>query len=100
MPQAEIGDLLLEHLAEHQALWARAHQAHLSTENVEQLWYFIQTCFAEKIPDSRNPGIALRCPLRTILFRVLPHRAKLQELKFPALVPHARLPKQHRATGF
>src|SRR5262245_58415068 len=75
-------DLLAQLLDEEGAFGARADEAHLAAQDVDELRNLVNAGFANEGADAGNSGIATLRPLRpSVLFGVLPHRAKLDDLE-------------------
>src|SRR5438105_3632841 len=81
---------------------ARAHQAHLPAQHVQQIRQLVDTQLADNTPDARAPWIALvlehqgafavaRVHLGMALLGILIHRAELETREGAAVTPHAGL---------
>lgn len=77
-----VGDFGRECFDEFRPLWAGANQRHFTTQNVPQLWQFVQACLAKKSPDTGNSWVALHGELSTVFLGVDFHRAEFVERKW------------------
>src|SRR5579864_5221236 len=62
MAKIEKRDLLAKAIHEVRPLWSRTHQAHLASENVNQLWQFIQAKRAQYPARRRHPVVVFPRP--------------------------------------
>ena len=73
---------------------SRTHKAHVSPQNIDQLWQFINTRFSEEVPQLRYPLIhGYWMPSRITPFS---QRTKLDELKRASPVAGSNLAKEYR----
>src|SRR5437867_6151049 len=80
-PQAEVGDLLFEQIDEMRALGARADDAHLALQDVDELRDLVDARAPEESSHRRYAVVPLLRPLSAAFpLRVGDHRPKLLEL--------------------
>src|ERR1051326_6183411 len=100
MPLGKEIQVALQHLAEIRLLRARAYQTHVALQNVEELRQLIEPILANESANPRDAIVAIGSPAWAAFFRVLPHGAKLIDLKLLAVQTHTFLPEQHRPAAF
>src|SRR5579864_2199055 len=96
VPLIKERNFFLQQLAEIWNLRTRSDQAHLSAQNVEQLWQLIQSEFPDETAQPRNARIAIFGPPRPALFRALPHGTEFQDLEGSPAQPNPLLAEKYR----
>src|SRR5262245_52368784 len=75
----------------------RSDEAHLATQDVDELREFVKPVFSEKRADARHARVAAPRPLRSAFgFGVVAHRAEFEHAEFFAVQPYAGLPVDGR----
>src|SRR5438874_9546788 len=88
--------------------WTRAHQRHLATQYIDQLWQLIQAGAPQEPTEPGHPGIvpdleqarvavhAAGQQLIALLLRAVDHGPELDDPEQPPAPPHPLLREEHR----
>ena len=71
----------LELVDEAEALGAGAHHAHLSAQDVPELWHLIEAALAQETSDARHTGIVAGRPPGTVALGIDGHGAQFPDLE-------------------
>src|SRR6185312_8031787 len=93
--------------------WTRTYQRHIATQNIEELWQFIDTGLSNKSTHFRNtiiiPQLKLRltttiqrssvhvcfdCLAMPVIVAIVVHGTKLEQVKFFTIQPHPLLTEE------
>src|SRR5271157_2304860 len=99
MPEAVVGDFLLQHLCQPGLFRPRPDHAHFTQQHVDQLRDLIEAKLANEPAYSGYARVLIGGPGRIRWRWLMPHRAKLHDLKAPSMQPDARLPEQQRTAA-
>lgn len=88
-------DLPLELIDKSALLRSWPNQAHVPFEDVEELRQLVDAQLADHLAHPSDAHIAILSELRTVLFRVLAHAAKLVDAKILVALTHPVLQKHH-----
>jgi hypothetical protein len=97
MPTHVEGDVALQRAHELRPLGARADEAHISSENVDQLRQFVNFCLPQQPPDASDPRIFSDRYQPAFVVEVLSHRTELINKKWTETSSHAFLFKENGA---
>jgi hypothetical protein len=79
-------------------LWARAYNAHFTSEHIPKLWQFIQLEPSQKAARAGDTDISRRCDQRTGQVTADMHGPELDNAKWDAVPSHPNLPEEWRST--
>ena len=97
MPHCVERYLLGQHRDERGPFGARADEAHLALQNVDELWQLVEARLAQESSDAGHPGIVHGRPFRSpILLGATGHAAKLEHRERLAPLADPLLPVHHR----
>ncbi len=75
-------------------LGARAHEAHLAAEHVEELRQLVELAVAQPAADRRHPRVAARGHAGSMLLRAHDHGPELEHVERDQVSPHPLLPEE------
>ena len=91
-------DLLLELVHEERTLRSRSHQGHVSFQNIEKLWKFIDIGLSHEAADRGDTGVIGRGPFLLFFGRILnAHGTEFVHLKLTVVQADTGLAKDQRA---
>ena len=99
MSDIVIRQLFLELADEFWAFGAGTDEAHVSFEDVEELWQFVNAQQSQPFADPGHSGIVFLSPDRSVFFGIVAHGAEFIEREFLVVESHACLTEEGRAGG-
>src|SRR4051812_17834459 len=94
-----IRDLGRQLLYEMRPFGPRTHEVHLAFQDVPELRYLIDTQFSDDLADTGHAFVVCDRPDRvTVLLRVRPHRAELDNVEYAPALADAFLAVKNRAS--
>src|ERR1700723_1945919 len=97
VPQVVVGDFFVEFLDEFGAFGSGSHKTHVTSEDVPELWDFIESCLAHKASETGHALVVFLSPHRSARFGTFVHRAKFKDRELTPSQSYSSLAVENRS---
>src|SRR5579871_322508 len=86
----------LDFVPKFRQVWSRSDEAHVTAENIDELWQLVELPLPQDTACSRDSRVSGAREARPALMLGVSHGAKLQKLEFPTASSDTILAEQYR----